>query len=235
MKSLTVVALLTVAALCVAPVTSHAAIILGTLNIDGAVRVDLDDIDFLPIATGTGTFSVSAAGTLTGSFVPLALTSGTSIDLNSAVHPVGVALSLPNFMVFASAPGLHFDTAFINPGVFSSAACGLPAAPGQVCTPFPTSPFNLSNTSSGSTASFAMSGTVSDGSASPASNFTGIFTTQFSGQSYQDVLAIILGGASVTNSYSANFVVAIPEPGTVSLALGGILLLIGVARRRNRR
>ena len=84
-------------------------------------------------------------------------------------------------------------------------------------------------TSSSSSATFLVRGSANDISdPSPIDGyFVGTFTTQFTTQPYQTVLATVLGGGTVTASYSANFsVTAIPEPATMSF-LGIGLVLIG--------
>lgn len=205
---------------------SQAALINGTLNITGDVRVTGTEIDFLPVGGGDGQFAVT--NTQTGSFVPLANTTGTATDLDITVQPVGVAFPELDFLTFAAQPGLIFRLNFIEPGVFGAAGCLPPPAAGQTCTP-PGSPFNLINVGlNASTASFRVRGTVTDGSMSPISTFTGTYTTQFDNQNLQSVLATLNSAGEVRASYSANFTVtAIPEPGTISLAVVAGLMFVG--------
>jgi hypothetical protein len=212
---------------------SHAALINGTLNIAGDVRVTATEIDFLPpVGGGNGQFQVT--NTQTGSFVPLAGTTGTATDLDIAVQPVGTTFPAIDFLTFAANPSLVFHLTFIAPGVYSAPQCAPPPAAGDVCTP-PGSPFNLSNTSAtSSTASFRVAGYVTDGSSSSPSNFTGTYTTQFDDKSLESVLATLGSAGEVRASYSANFTVTpIPEPGTVSLAaLAGLMFAGGSLLRR---
>lgn len=213
-------------------VPAQATIITGELNIIGAVRVDSDDIDFLPAGGGDGQF-IADPFTQEGYVVPAAGTLGRIKDLNVAFAPVGMPFVLPDFITLSALPGFSMTLEFFDPGVFSSALCGAPAAAGQSCTP-PGSPFNLANaTARSSTISFSVRGTATDGSGDPPSPFLGTFTTQFSNRNYQEVLAIIAGGNSVGASFSANFVfTAIPEPSTIALVLlGGVAIFAGSRRR----
>jgi hypothetical protein len=178
----------------------------ATLQIgDPSLAIGATSFDFLPAGTGTGSFSIGAGST--GIFGPLPGTSGTIKDLNlTAPAP------LAQFMTFAAQPTLQVDLTSIPNGVGFLPNCFSPAAAGQTCTPvFPglisglnptgTSPLNLVNTRTGSTASFSVTGTsLLSGAAAPV---TATFTTQFAGQSYQNVLATLAGGGSVSGSYSA--------------------------------
>jgi hypothetical protein len=210
---------------------ARAAIIQGELNIVGAVRVTAGMLDFFPLATGTGIVRFDDF-TQEGSFTAVAGTTGRSRDLDAVTDPVGVPISVANFLTFDEFPSWSFTLEFIEPGIFTAAGCAGPPAPGQNCTPFPNSQFNLSNiTSRSSTASFTVRGTASDGSSSPKSEFIGTYTTQFTNQNLQQVLATISQGRAVQATYSANFLVtpvAVPEPSTISLFLAGALLIGGV-------
>lgn len=226
-------ALLLVGALTVSSMPAAATIITGELNIIGGVRVDADDIDFLPLGGGTGVF-LADPFTQEGSFVPYAGTTGVVKDLNPGNSAVGIPFTLADFITLDAWPGFTMTLELIRPGVFSSANCGAAPAAGQTCTPFAGSPFNLNNLTAGSSAaSFSVAGVATDGSGDPVSRFTGTFTTQFSDQSFQDVLAIINGGGSVDAAFSANFVFnPVPEPSTIGMVLLGAVATIAGARRR---
>ncbi len=223
----------------VVAIPALAAPIIGDLNITGSVQVGATTIDWFPYddpvvgGSTSGTFTVDPSST--GDFASVIGSTGTSLDLDVTSQPVGTPFSLPNFLTVGP---YSFTLTFINPGVFSSASCGAPAAAGQTCTPNfppPKSPFNLTNlTSSSSSASFSVMGTVTR-NGTDVTNFTGLFTTQFPTQSFQDLLAIVSGGGKVPSSYSASFTAqAIPEPATASLMVGGALLLIaGLLKRKS--
>lgn len=203
---------------------------IGELNITGDLSVGQTTIDFLPPAgTGFGFFNIEASST--GDFAALG-TDGLIRDLDMTAQPVGVPFLLPAFISFPVNvnPNIVFDLTFIEPGVFGTAQLASPPAPGQTATP-PGSPFNLVNTTSDSSvASFTVRGVardLSDGSSLP---FIGVFTSQFSSQSYQELLAVIAAGGTVDKSYSATFTV-IPEPGALSIMVIGLIGLAGVRRR----
>jgi hypothetical protein len=200
------------------------------------VAVTATMIDFLPVGTGTGVFGIDPF-TQTGSFLPLAGTTGTIKDLNLASQPVGTPFTLTDWMVFTANPNISFTLQSLPAGVFTPAGCvGAPAA-GQNCTP-PGSPFNLTNTSTtSSVVSFKTDGLVRNVATGELSTFDGTFSTQFTNQNLQQLLATISGGGSVAATYSANFIVSptapIPEPATITLTLaGGILVLAGTLRKR---
>ncbi len=210
---------------------AYATPISGTLNITGDVAVGATTIDWLPLGGGTGTFTVTPSST--GSFSGLAGDSGTVKDLDVLTEPVGVPISVLNFIVLPG--GISFELTMIDAGVFGSIDCSAAPAAGQNCTPLippPKSPFNLTNTAVGSTASFTIRGIATSGTDTAA--VIGIYTTQFTGQDYQNLLATIGSGGTVQASYSANFLVsqAIPEPSTAYLILGGLALAAGALRRK---
>jgi hypothetical protein len=70
---------------------------------------------------------------------------------------------------------------------------------------------------------------ISTGELSP---FTGVLTAQFN-VLYQSVLGTLLTGGTVRTSYSGTFtaIAEVPEPQTIALVLGGILVLAGIGMR----
>ncbi len=162
-------------------------------------------------------------------------------DLNSTTEPVGTTFPPQDFIDFSVTPGLpSLWIDFIPMGNGGAAGCSQPATgtvPPQTCTPpIPGgSPITFQNnnengTVTGSSATWTSSGVTSDGS----SHWTGIFTSQFVGQSYQDVLHTFATTGSVTAAYSANVAVGpnVPEPATVLTGGLGALFVILVRRRR---
>lgn len=166
---------------------------------DTSLSVSSAAIDFFS-AGGAGTFDVGA--TSTGAFAALGGTTGTFQDINLGSSAVS------NFLTIPSLPHAQFTLTTIGPGVFTSSGCtAAPAAPGQTCS-FAGSPFNLVNTPDGAVAFFSASGTVLNTKTGATSAFTATFSTEFTGQSYQSVLAQVVGsGATLSAPYSASITI----------------------------
>lgn len=211
------------------------AAILGNLNINGSATVGLTTIDFLPLLGGTGAFTVASGS---GSFASVVPNTGTIKDLDSTIQPVGVPLSLANFVILTGLPNMQLTLTFIQPGVFSSAQCGdLPAA-GQTCTPVVPggSPFNLLNgTATSSTASFGVLVQALDTNTGEVTTGTGTFTTPFS-VPFQTILSTLSNnGVVADNPYSATFTLdtIVPEPATMTMGTLGLgLIVLGTIRRK---
>ncbi|HET9216373.1 MAG TPA: hypothetical protein VFR18_05315 [Terriglobia bacterium] len=198
---------------------------------------------------GYGNFVVSAP--VSGSFVPYNGDTGFIRNLSQATAPINQTFSLPNFVIFDPAgtvvpPDIALDLTFIFTGVGGQAQCGLAPAPGQTCTPagipglitasnpLGLSPFTLANTQVGSSATFSVAGTARRISTGEVSTFTGVFTAQFN-EFFQEYLGTIASGGTITNSYSATFeatLIPIPEATSITLLVGGLLLIGGLIRRR---
>jgi len=208
----------------------------GTVNINGSVGVTGSLIDFqLPIGGPNGAFIVGDTGN-TGSFAGLAGTTGSILDLNVAAQPVGSSFLLPGFITFAAMPNIRFDLTSIAAGTFPGTQCAAAPAAGQICTPAG-SPFNLSNSSAtSSTENFSVSGNVVNRETGELSTFTGIFTTQFPNQSFQDLLSVLSAGGTVNSTYSASFSATVtpagvPEPSTWLLVSVGMVCVFFSSRR----
>jgi hypothetical protein len=173
-------------------------------------------------------------------------------DLNLATAPAGVVLGTPinNFMTADAYPALNFQLTFLAPGTGTAADCqnGPGDAPGADCTPFPQSPFTISNTAPdqlgfvGSTVGWKLSGRLFEAGVL-AGSWSATFTSQFADQTAAELLDQIEDEriGFVRNSYSATVVVTpatdvrdVPEPASLvmmGLALSGMAIAI---RRRPR-
>lgn len=195
-----------------------------------------NSIDWLA-STGIGGGGVDTGCTLTGGDTTLtyfngastvALGTGTSGTVND------LTLSPPSgaddFFFFASAPTLDFILTGIGPGVASTACAGL--AIGDSCSVFAGSPFILTATATGTAITLDASGIVTD--AGPfTSHWFGAFTTQIPGVTAASIQATILGGGSITSTYSGEFLAAVPEPVTTFM-IGGGLIALGLLIRRQK-
>jgi hypothetical protein len=206
-----------------------------------------------PAPAGTGNFVVDSGTNASGSAVNLSTYFGEGGyigNLSEATTPLNVPFLDANWLTFSggpiATPDFALDLRFIDLGIDSQAACTLPAAVGQTCTPIipslvgspgdPTglSSFNLQNTINGFTASFSVSGTARELATGGTSAFTGTFTAVVDGESYQTALAQILANTPPTFTYTASFnLTAIPEPGYLPMFAGfGILAIFaGVYRK----
>lgn len=215
-----------------------AAPISGTFQMNGIVTATPTAFTWEDVNGSPADEFVLSLGT--GSF---AAADGTDAihNLNNTLEPVNSLFTPEDFIDLSAAPSLpSLMIDFIPMGNGGAAGCSQPAlgtVPPQTCTPpLPGgSPItfqnnNVGGTVTGSSATWTFSGVTSDG----LSQWNGIFTSQFVGESYQQVLADFQSHGSVTASYSANVTVSpIPEPQTLLLsALGFLFTLLGYRRRQ---
>ena len=212
----------------------------GTFHFGGGISLSRFAVDFTPVTTVgglaggqfmVGPFSSGAFGSLMG-------TTGISSDLGFG--------SISDFLRFAGNPNLAFDLGSVDSGAFGGANCGAPAAVGQVCTPVLPPPFVLGNfefanlfsgPAISSVLSFNVDGSMSD--LAGDTTYQGIYSMQFLGLSYQQVLAATLGGGSLTTTYSATLFTdqeaTVPEPLSIVLVFtGGAAALLHRQRRLTR-
>jgi len=202
----------------------------------------------LSCPASTGNFVVTSP--VSGSFGPYLNDTGFIRSLNQATAPVSQPFNLPNFITFNPAgtvipPDIALDLTFIFTGLGGQAQCAAAPAAGQTCTPvipalitasnpLGLSPFTLANTQTGSSATFSVAGTARRISTGEVSTFTGIFTAQFN-DFYQELLPTIAAGGTIENSYSATFEATaqpVPETSSITMLIGGLLLVGGIVRRR---
>jgi hypothetical protein len=253
--------------MCAVTATStFATPVSGQLNMTGDANVGATVLTFLcdivvtgstPCPAGSGNFLAGGAAAQTGSFIVYANDPGFIKSINQAAQPINANFLLSNFITFSPtgtvpSPDVALDLTFLFTGTFGQAQCGAAPAPGQTCTPIipalvsaanplGLSPFNLSNTQTGSDAVFSVAGNARRISTGELTPFNGTFSAQFTSSpgttngSFQSLLGTISGGGTITTSYSSTFnATAVPEPGTLTMLLGG-LSLAGLARIRRRR
>jgi hypothetical protein len=256
---------LTVAALLVGlsllmPSPSFATPVTGQLSITGDATVSATFLTFLcdllsPFScpANTGQFQVTGPVAQSGTFSSLALTYGDIHSINQTDSPVNQAFSLPGFMTFMANPDIELNLSFIYLGTGgacppsgSAVTCTPSGIPGLMSAANPTgkSPFNLTNTASGSSASFSVSGTALRLSTMESSIFNGTFSAEFTntpGTTDADVnhiLAELGTSGAITSPYSGKFVAvatAVPEPATTFLMIGGALLFAAKSLGRRSR
>jgi hypothetical protein len=170
--------------------------------------------------------------------IPTSIAGNDNGVISNLLNPPSTPPSFPAVTFFAFVPVTGVTTVLeLNSfplGINGTAQCGLPAAPGQLCSPAG-SPFNLQNlTATSSTATFKMGGITNDSS----STWTGIFASQFNNMSYQDVLAQLATNGFASNTFSGQITLvagAVPEPTPMVLAISGLglVLLSATFRRRS--
>jgi hypothetical protein len=219
--------------------------VVGTFDIGGSTAtVSSTAIDFncsLPPSVIPGSCPADTGNALinkaTGDMAPFLLE---GVFLENLTFPLGTPIDVPNWLTVtpsafnSTLPAIQFDLTFLPFGVFSTADCGAAPAPGQTCTPSGSN-FNLENTTTGFTAAFDVSGTTQflDGS---FGTFTGTFTSTVNGMSYQQALATIMSGGTVTQSYAGSFTLsAVPEPSYLAGFAGLGLVVSAIAFYRKRR
>ena len=192
------------------------------------------------------TIQWSGLGCTPGSNITTAL--GTNVTYNGGGplgFPVGGVLqnltigggSVPDFMTFpTSNPNLHFDLTSIGPG---SANTNCMVAPGLSCSISAGSPFIFTGNQNGTTSiAFSVSGVARDLSGTSGS-WNGAFTTQLAGITPSTIQASLLGGGSLSSTYSGTFTITpgtqvVPEPTTMVLLGTGLAGVAANLRRRRK-
>ena len=238
-------------------VTVASATVINNLNIGtgGSVTVTLSSATFNPDPSSTPPGPPWNAEVATGtnlSFLggPLLVTEG--IDISSPLTASSIPVT--DFLTFAAHVNLVFSLTSIGPGS-SNTNCATAVNVGDSCSVFPGSPIILTRTSTGTSASFTVSGKASDtGNAGLASgsSYNGSFSQPLvqplpngAAPTPQNIqlyfcpsgtctAADFSSGKSISTPFSGNFfATVVPEPQTTALVLGGLLVLLGrVGMRR---
>lgn len=245
--------------LLLTPLITFATPITGTLNITGDSIITNTSLSFLcdiggvPCSTGTsGAARVTALST--GDFQQFGNDTAVVKDLSLATQPINAPFTLDNWITFnVATPGVSITLNMILPGTFGQTDCLAAPAAGQTCTPvIPAlvtpanpqglSPFNLSNTQSGSIATFTLMGTAVNTNTGETSQVQGVFSETFTGSganpllngSYQYELAQLVATGSVTAPFSATLtaIAPVPEPASWSFMIGGLMLFGAAVLRR---
>jgi hypothetical protein len=224
-----------VAVLAILPATAQAVPIVGTLDLTGAVRVDVDGtIDWLPEGGPDGLAIVQP--TSTGYFAPLGNTLAHELDL--AGLPVGVQLGagIPNFETFEAMPGLNFILDMI-------VSCGQSSLdPDNECVAGEDSPFRFDQDTEGTTVILNFRGRVINPLdptvGGDVSTFSAKFDATFTGLTPTEILTLLTTNGEIFSPYSARKVTVappvteVPEPATLLTFGAGTALLAAHRRRR---
>jgi hypothetical protein len=226
------------------PFSVFATPVTGDLDFNGSVTATLTSLNFSCLfpaggcSAGQGDFIInpSSTGTFGGLTVP---SYGHILNINNTLTPPGKPISLTSFLTFDPLPGDSFTLTQLNIG--TGGAC--PPAMGSTCTP--TDPALVSsydplgktgtifeNTVAGAVAEFSVNA-VAISSTGQKTNYIGVFSGTFTGETTTQVLSMLAHGGSVTVPFAAKFTpVSVPEAGSATLVLSGLLLLAGAGLRR---
>jgi len=205
--------------------------------------------------TGNGLADISATGLPNGD-IPTSIAGNDAANISQLTTPpevVGTAFAPTTFMTFNNG-GIttQLDISFIDPGIYSAAACGAAAAVGQQCT-LPGSLFSFVNnppavpaggpgapcgTGCQAEANFVLEG-VTSGNPGKQSTWAANLRSGFPvGMPYQSVFALLSSQGYVSNTFSGTITLTapstVPEPGTMVFFLtgAGLIGLCALLRRR---
>ena len=231
---------------------SASGAVIGTLNIGsaGMATATIFSLTFTPdssatppgtagngidgeVASGSNLMFQGCASGVLGSAGCLSLTEGIVFNPGTLTPTTPPD---PNFLTFASTPNLTFTLTGYGAGSSNTNCFGL--AVGQSCSVIAGAPLILTATSFGTQASFVVVGLAIDGSGQ-AANYVGQFNAPIANETPAQLEAIFCPNgvcnpsASFSTSTSGNFFASVtPEPSTLALVVGALLVGIGARRRR---
>ena len=201
----------------------------------GGVTVTATTIDWSPDGTEPDTGCIDS-----GAATDLAWSGGGSLGPGVAGNIMDLTAgggSVDSFITFPSV-GLDFTLTTLGPGSSNvgMAACAAATANGDSCSVFAGSPFILTYDNGNTDVSLAAGGTVYDPNApSQVSDWSGGFSVTVADQTPSQVYSDFESAGMITTGQQGQFVVsasAVPEPGTISMALIGMAFLTISAKRR---
>jgi len=224
------------AAMGLMALSAGAAPINGTVNWTGTVDATPTTIDFYLKTLGDMTFSINLP--TTGSFSDMTQGDmGTIKPLNAAANPPGTFPGGPVLDWVTFSDGISLDLASLNAAPASLCSASVTANCGLVAG----SPVIFNQIGPNVSAAFNGGGTArltADAATAGDSPFTLGVTTQFANTTIAALATQLATTGHIVDSYSVTATAtagAVPEPGTTSAMLGGLLVLAGLVTRRARR
>jgi hypothetical protein len=148
------------------------------------------------LTLGSTGISFGASMNTTGVYAGLNSTAATAMPISFGGG------SVANFVSFAASPTSSVTLNSVSAGIFGTAQCGVVPAAGQTCSPVG-SPLNFINTGNGVAVQFTVNGTALNGSTQ--TSITGVYSVQFAGTTYQNLLSTLSLGGALNSTYSASF------------------------------